>query len=120
MSQWFHSESETPRQESRLSLFLVSNRPALKIAYARMAPFRAGSPALPSTNAPPAAFTSGSRNQGSETTAFFPNMNGGRLSADGVEALLNKYVAEARGHCIPFAQSGYGRRRRRRWSGSAF
>lgn len=32
-------------------------------------------------------------------TALFPNVNGGRLSADGVQALLNKYVAKAREHC---------------------
>ncbi|MCA0022868.1 tyrosine-type recombinase/integrase, partial [Mesorhizobium sp. B264B1A] len=35
------------------------------------------------------------------TTALFPNMHGGRLSADGVQALLNKYVAKAREHCVP-------------------
>ncbi|ESZ37618.1 hypothetical protein X731_29805 [Mesorhizobium sp. L2C054A000] len=29
-------------------------------------------------------------------TALFPNMHGGRLSADSVQALLNKYVAKAR------------------------
>jgi len=33
-------------------------------------------------------------------TALFPNMHGGRLSADGVQALLNKYVAKAREHCV--------------------
>ncbi|WP_342588395.1 tyrosine-type recombinase/integrase [Phyllobacterium phragmitis] len=33
-------------------------------------------------------------------TALFPNMHGGRLSVDGVQALLNKYVAKAREHCI--------------------
>lgn len=33
-------------------------------------------------------------------TALFPNMRGGRLSADGVQALLNKYVAKARHHCV--------------------
>ncbi|WP_260690587.1 tyrosine-type recombinase/integrase [Rhizobium leguminosarum] len=33
-------------------------------------------------------------------TALFPNMHGGRLSADGVQALLNKYVAKARHHCV--------------------
>ncbi|AXA43526.1 site-specific recombinase XerD [Rhizobium leguminosarum] len=33
-------------------------------------------------------------------TALFPNVHGGRLSADGVQALLNKYVAKAREHCI--------------------
>jgi site-specific recombinase XerD len=27
-------------------------------------------------------------------------MHGGRLSADGVQALLNKYVAKARHHCV--------------------
>ncbi|MHC2572646.1 tyrosine-type recombinase/integrase [Rhizobium leguminosarum] len=34
------------------------------------------------------------------STALFPNTHGGRLSADGVQALLNKYVAKAREHCI--------------------
>ncbi|CDX52789.1 hypothetical protein MPL3365_170093 [Mesorhizobium plurifarium] len=34
-------------------------------------------------------------------TALFPNIHGGRLSADIVQALLNKYVAKAREHCIP-------------------
>lgn len=33
-------------------------------------------------------------------TALFPNMHGGRLSADGVQALLNKYVVKARHHCV--------------------
>ena len=33
-------------------------------------------------------------------TALFPNMHGGKLSADGVQALLNKYVAKAREHCV--------------------
>lgn len=33
-------------------------------------------------------------------TALFPNMHGSRLSADGVQALLNKYVAKAREHCV--------------------
>jgi integrase/recombinase XerD len=27
-------------------------------------------------------------------------MQGGKLSADGVQALLNKYVAKAREHCV--------------------
>ena len=31
---------------------------------------------------------------------LFPNTHGGRLSADGVQALLNKYVAKAREHCV--------------------
>ncbi|RWO53526.1 tyrosine-type recombinase/integrase, partial [Mesorhizobium sp.] len=34
-------------------------------------------------------------------TALFPNTHGGKLSADGVQALLNKYVAKAREHCVP-------------------
>nr|WP_327437625.1 tyrosine-type recombinase/integrase [Sinorhizobium meliloti] len=34
-------------------------------------------------------------------TALFPNRHGGKLSADGVQALLNKYVAEARQRCLP-------------------
>lgn len=38
--------------------------------------------------------------QGVLPTALFPNMHGGRLSADGVQALLNKFVAKAREHCI--------------------
>lgn len=33
-------------------------------------------------------------------TALFPNTHGGKLSADGVQALLNKYVAKAREHCV--------------------
>ncbi|MER9301215.1 tyrosine-type recombinase/integrase [Mesorhizobium sp. M0621] len=33
-------------------------------------------------------------------TALFPNMHGRRLSADGVQALLNKHVAKAREHCV--------------------
>ncbi|PDT78061.1 tyrosine-type recombinase/integrase [Sinorhizobium sp. BJ1] len=33
-------------------------------------------------------------------TALFPNMHGGKLSADGVQALLNKYVAKAREHSV--------------------
>jgi integrase/recombinase XerD len=33
-------------------------------------------------------------------TALFPNIHGGRLSSDSVQALLNKYVAKAREHCI--------------------
>lgn len=28
-------------------------------------------------------------------------MHGAKLSADGVQALLNKYVAKAREHCVP-------------------
>lgn len=33
------------------------------------------------------------------STALFPNMHGGRFSADGVQALLGKYVEEARTNC---------------------
>ncbi|WP_292430483.1 tyrosine-type recombinase/integrase [Mesorhizobium sp.] len=33
-------------------------------------------------------------------TALFPNTHGGKLSADGVQALLNKYVAKGREHCV--------------------
>lgn len=32
-------------------------------------------------------------------TALFPNMHGGRLSADSVQSLLSKYVAQARSQC---------------------
>lgn len=32
-------------------------------------------------------------------TALFPNIHGSKLSADGVQALLNKYVAKAREQC---------------------
>jgi site-specific recombinase XerD len=32
-------------------------------------------------------------------TALFPNMHGGHLSTDGVQSLLNKYVAQARRGC---------------------
>ncbi|WP_287181787.1 tyrosine-type recombinase/integrase [Mesorhizobium sp.] len=39
-------------------------------------------------------------------TALFPNSHGGKLSADGVQALLNKYVAKALEHCVTFARSG--------------
>lgn len=36
----------------------------------------------------------------SGATALFPNIHGGRLSSDSVQALLNKYVAKAREQCI--------------------
>ena len=39
-------------------------------------------------------------------TALFPNTHGGKLSADGVQALLNKYVAKAREDCFTLARSG--------------
>lgn len=45
-------------------------------------------------------FGAGSTSPGSGATALFPNMHGGKLSADGVQALLNKYVAKAREHCV--------------------
>lgn len=32
-------------------------------------------------------------------TALFPNVHGGQLSSDGVQSLLNKYVAQARAAC---------------------
>lgn len=32
-------------------------------------------------------------------TPLFPNMHGGKLSTDGVQAMLNKYVAKAREQC---------------------
>ncbi|PZR79880.1 MAG: integrase [Stutzerimonas stutzeri] len=32
-------------------------------------------------------------------TALFPNVHGGQLSSDGVQSLLNKYVAQARAGC---------------------
>lgn len=32
-------------------------------------------------------------------TVLFPNMHGGQLSADGVQSLLSKYVAQAQAHC---------------------
>ena len=34
-------------------------------------------------------------------TVLFPNMHGGKLSADGVQALLNKYAAKARALRLP-------------------
>ena len=37
------------------------------------------------------------RKQGA--TTLFPNVLGGQLSADGVQSLLNKYVAQARAGC---------------------
>lgn len=40
------------------------------------------------------------RAQEAGVTALFPNTQGGKLSADGVQALLNKYVAKAREHCV--------------------
>ncbi|EHK52304.1 rcorf1 [Mesorhizobium alhagi CCNWXJ12-2] len=33
--------------------------------------------------------------------SIFASRYGGKLSADGVQALLNKYVAKAREHCVP-------------------
>ncbi|ESX41170.1 hypothetical protein X760_31885 [Mesorhizobium sp. LSHC422A00] len=39
-------------------------------------------------------------------TALFPNMHGGRLSADSVQALLNKYVAKLANTASPSARSG--------------
>lgn len=34
------------------------------------------------------------------TTALFPNIHGGQLSTDGVQSLLNKYVAQAHSGCV--------------------
>lgn len=36
-----------------------------------------------------------------DTTALFPNIQGGKLSPDSVQALLSKYVAKARENCVP-------------------
>lgn len=33
-------------------------------------------------------------------TALFPNIHGGQLSTDGVQALLNKYVVQAHSNCV--------------------
>lgn len=48
--------------------------------------------------ASPSVWLKGPRKRGA--TALFPNIHDGRLSAGSVQALLNKYVAKVREHCI--------------------